>query len=154
MLLLLLNKAAQIQIFCNFAHVLLLLQRRLPIVVCIGSVLDAAVQTGAKGGAEEGCRLSVDPPLSLHLSLYLSLTLRSAVCPPIWTFFYSIYGGGPVIARGFFIFCPCPPCKTVLQQRCAMLLQQRFVCDTKNQFFLLTVTVSEKLDIYQSEATV
>jgi hypothetical protein len=29
--------------------------------------------------------------------------LRSAVCPPIWTFFYSIYGGGPVIARGVFI---------------------------------------------------
>jgi hypothetical protein len=23
-----------------------------------------------------------------------------AVCPPIWKFFYSVYGGGPVIARG------------------------------------------------------
>jgi hypothetical protein len=28
------------------------------------------------------------------------LFFPSAVCPPVWDFFHSNYGGGPVIARG------------------------------------------------------
>jgi hypothetical protein len=39
---------------CQFSHIVLLLQRRLPIEVCVGGALDAALQTGTKGGAEEG----------------------------------------------------------------------------------------------------
>jgi hypothetical protein len=67
---------------------------------CLMLFTDSFQKRGLKRERIIGMKFIYASCSSLFVLFTRHFDFLSAVCPPVWDFFHSSYGGGPVIARG------------------------------------------------------